>query len=192
PAPVRPAGAPGAGPSPARIGVARLGVLFSCPSVGEAERAARRGRELADALGDTESQVGLLYFHGVTTMLNGEFNDGLALAEQAVALAQKAGLATMVLRLTRGLALNHVFAGRFELARREIDWVLGQLDGEAEKLSDMYVSARWMRDNVALLSDDLDAALAGALESRELALRAPNRTVAFGAASTIAQVRFLR
>src|SRR5262245_19377876 len=176
----------------ATMAVARLGVLFSCPSVGEAERAARRGRELADALGDTESQVGLLYFHGVTTMLNGEFNDGLALAEQAVALAQKAGLATMVLRLTRGLALNHVFDGRFELARREIDWVLGQLDGEAEKLSDMYVSARWMRDNVSLLSDDLDAALAGALESRELALRAPNRTVAFGAASTIAQVQFLR
>ncbi len=178
----------------ATTSVARLGVLFGCPSVTETERAARRGRDLADALGDTEAQVALLYFLGVITMLGGEFNDGLALAEQAVALAQRAGLEMMVLRLSRGLALNHAFDGRFELARREIDWVMGQLEASepAGTLSDMYVSAHWMRDNIALFDDDLDAALAGARLSHELAVRAPNRTVTFGAAGTIAQVHFLR
>src|SRR5207237_3312083 len=126
----------------ATTGRARLGVLFGCASLAEAEQAARRGRELADVLGDTEAQVAHLYFLGVTTTLSGEFNDGLALSEQAVALAQRAGLDMMVLRLSRGLALNHAFDGRFELARREIDWVFGQLGGaeHAGALSDMYVS----------------------------------------------------
>ncbi|HLY38197.1 MAG TPA: hypothetical protein VKU61_09180, partial [Candidatus Binatia bacterium] len=178
----------------ATSGLARLGVLFGYPSLAETERAARRGRELADALGDTEAQVGLLYFLGVTTTLSGEFNDGLALSEQAVALAQRAGLDLMVLRLSRGLALNHAFDGRFDLSRREIDWVFEQLGGaeHAGTLSDMYVSAHWMRNTIAFLADDLDTALSGSHESHELALRAPNRTVTFGAASMIAQVHFLR
>ncbi|HJQ74319.1 MAG TPA: adenylate/guanylate cyclase domain-containing protein, partial [Gaiellaceae bacterium] len=177
----------------ATLALSRLGSLFGWPPVAEAGRAARRGRELAETLGDTEAQATLLYFDGVTTMLSGEFAEGLALAEQAVAIAQRAGHELTVLRLSRGLAINHAFDGRFELAKREIDWAVAEVERAGyDQLSDIFVSGRWIRDNVSLISDDLDAALAGARETHELAVRAPNRTVTCGAASSMAQVHFLR
>jgi class 3 adenylate cyclase/tetratricopeptide (TPR) repeat protein len=177
----------------ALAGLARLGVLFGCPPLAECARAARRGRELAEQLGDTEAEASLLYFDGVAMMLAGEFNDGLALAEQSIVVAQRHGHGITVLRLARGLAIYHAFDGRFELALREIDWAIEELvRGGHEPLSDLAVSGHWIRDNIRLLADDLDAALAGARETHALAVRAPNRTVTCGAAATMAQVHFLR
>ncbi|HYR96205.1 MAG TPA: adenylate/guanylate cyclase domain-containing protein [Candidatus Binatus sp.] len=176
--------------------LARIGVVFGWPPLEEAERAARRGRELAEALGDTEALAGLLYFHGVTVMLAGrdDFARGMVLAEQAVALADRAGLKLTVLRLSRGLAINHALDGRFDLAQRAMDWVMSELEpsGDRERLTDLYVSARWLRDNVLLMSDQLDEVFASASETHAMALRAPNRTVTAGSANILAQVHFLR
>src|SRR5207244_547592 len=71
----------------ATTGLARLSIVFGWPPLEEAERAARRARELAEALGDTEMLPGVLYFLGVITMLGEDFERGLALAEQGVAVA---------------------------------------------------------------------------------------------------------
>src|SRR5262249_5523560 len=84
--------------------------------------------------------------------------------------------------------------GRFDLARRTIDWVereMAQAD-DAGPLSDARVSAHWIRANVLYFADELDAAAAVATEGHALAVRAPNRTVTAGAASTLAYVHFLR
>src|SRR5438046_7885868 len=60
------------------------------------------------------------------------------------------------------------------------------------QLSDLYVSARWVRDNVLYLCDDLDEAFASVVETHAMALRAPNRTVRAGSAGTLSQILFLR
>jgi tetratricopeptide (TPR) repeat protein len=178
----------------ATYALARIGVVFGWPPLEEAERAARRGRELAEALGDTESLAGLVYFHGVTIMLGGrdDFARGMALAEQSVAVAERAGLKLTVLRLSRGLAINHALDGRFDLARRASDWFIAELARTEDPLSDLYVSACWVRDNILYLSDALDEAFAAALATHATALRAPNRTSTAGTATILAQIHFLR
>ncbi len=178
----------------ATYALARIGVVFGWPPLEEAERAARRGRELAEALGDTESLAGLLYFHGVTIMLGNhqDFARGMALAEQSVAVAERAGLKLTVLRLSRGLAINHALDGRFDLARRACDWFIAELARTEDPLSDLYVSACWIRDNVLYLSDALDEAFASSLATHASAVRAPNRTSTAGAANILAQIQFLR
>src|SRR5205814_1266917 len=71
----------------ATFGLARLGVLFGWPTAAEAERAAHRARELAEALGDTETLAGVLYFLGVISTFEGDFERGIELAEKAVGVA---------------------------------------------------------------------------------------------------------
>ena len=178
----------------ATSGLARLSVVFGWPPLEEAERAARRARELAEALGDTEMLPGILYFLGVITMLGEDFERGLALAEQGVAAAERAGNKLAVMRLSRGLAVNYAIDGRFELARRAMRWVMDELEPTEHRarLSDLYVSARWVRDNVLYLCDDLDEAFASVVETHAMALSAPNRTVQAGSAGTISQILFLR
>src|SRR5437879_507385 len=95
----------------ATFGLARLGVLFGWPTAAEARRAAHRARELAEALGDTEAQAAVLYFLGVISTLEGEFERGIELAEKAVAVAEGAGLHLTSLRLARGLSINYAFDG---------------------------------------------------------------------------------
>src|SRR2546430_11477591 len=52
--------------------------------------------------------------------------------------------------LFRSLAINYAIDGRFELARRAMRWVMDELEPTEHRarLSDLYVSARWIRDNV--------------------------------------------
>ena len=178
----------------ATSGLARLSIVFGWPPLEEAERAARRARELAEALGDTEMLPGILYFLGVITMLGEDFERGLALAEQGVAVAQRAGNKLAVMRLSRGLAVNYAIDGRFELARRAMKWVMDEIEPTEHRarLSDLYVSVRWVRDNVLYLCDDLDEAFASVVETHAMALSAPNRTVQAGSAGTISQILFLR
>src|SRR5439155_1247138 len=93
-------------------------------------------------------------------------------------------------RVSRGLCLHYAFDGRFELARRAIDWVVDELEGsgEHERLADLYVNARWVREAVLALADDLDAAERSAAETYELAGRVPNRTMRSAAAGTLGDV----
>src|SRR5581483_9931248 len=180
----------------AASGLARLAVIFGWPTLAEAERAANRARELAEALGNTEMLSAVLYYLGVITVLaeGSDFGRGLALAEQGVAVADRAGLRLTVLRLSRGLAILHALDGRFDLARRATDWVLEELEPteDGARLGDLYISARWIRENVLYLADDLDAAAESSLETYALAIRAPNRTVTAGSSGILAQILFLR
>jgi class 3 adenylate cyclase/tetratricopeptide (TPR) repeat protein len=179
----------------ATTGFCRVTVLFGLPYHAEAERAAERGRELAQALGDWETLSSLCYFQGAVMMLRGRdhFGRGLELAEQGLAVAAREGLGTATLRLSRGLAINYVLDGRFDLARRTIRWVLEETArGGASMTSDLALSSRWVRDVVLYLSDDLDEALRTTPETYAAAVAAPNRTVRSGAAGTLAHVHFMR
>jgi class 3 adenylate cyclase/tetratricopeptide (TPR) repeat protein len=180
----------------AMAGFCRVVVLFGLPHVAEAERAAERGRAIAEALGDNEALALLTYFQGALVIGRGRdhFARGLELAEQALAVAERAGLRTAAMRLSRGLCIHYALDGRGELARRTIDWVVEALEtnGERERLTDLYVSGRWVRDMVLYLSDDFDLALRNTIDTHALAVRAPNRTVRSGAATTIAQIYFVR
>src|SRR3989442_11715410 len=73
-------------------------------------------------------------------------------------------------------------------------WVMDELEPTEHRarLSDLYVSVRWVRDNVLYLCDDLDEAFASVVETHAMALSAPNRTVQAGSAGTISQILFLR
>ena len=179
----------------ATTGIARLCALFGAFPGVDARAAARRGRELAEALGDTETLANLCYFHGVLVMQGGEeeFARGLALAEEGMALAQRSGVRRAPLRISRGLAISYAHDGRFDLARRAIDWVGEELAREGlPPVSDLVLSTRWVRDAVLYMADELDAAAEDLVATYALAKRAPNHTVTGGSASTLAQVHFLR
>src|SRR5207249_3410175 len=80
------------------------------------------------------------------------------------------------------------------LARRAVDWVIAELEGSGthEQLSDLYVSARLVREAVYALADDLDAAAGSAVETYEIAGRIPNRTVRSMTASALGQIHLMR
>src|SRR5439155_381057 len=122
------------------------------------------------------------------------FARGLELAEESLAVAERAGLKLTALRLSRGICIQYAFDGRFELARRAADWVVDELEssGDRERLADLYVSARSVREGVLALADDLDAAERSAVETYELAGRIPNRTVRSMTASALAQIHLMR
>jgi tetratricopeptide (TPR) repeat protein len=179
----------------ATSGIARLCALFGAYHLVDAERAARRGRELAEELGDHEALATLCYCHGVLIMHGGqeEFARGLTVAEEGMAVAERAGLQLSALRLSRGLAISYCHDGRFDLAHRAIEWATAEVARRGEPvLSDIALSTRWVADAVAHLCDDFDAALEGAATTYELAVRAPNRTVTSGTTGTLAQIHFLR
>src|SRR5207249_1494877 len=180
----------------AALGFCRLTVLFGLPHLAEARRAGERARTLAEAFGDHESLAGLCYFLGVTTLLmqRDGFARGLGLVEEGLAVAERAGLRLTSMRLSRGVSLHYAFDGRFELARRAIDWVIDELEASdgRERLADLYVSARSVRDAVLALADDLDAASRSALDTSELAGRIPNRTIRSMTTSLLGQIHLMR
>ena len=148
--------------SKAAHGLARLAVFFGVVDIDEAERAAVRGRELAELLGDRERLAVAHLLHGILTIMRPDapdFAGGLALAERGVALAEAGGLHELALGLSRGLCTNYAADGRFALARERIERVLAELerDGHRERVSDVYLSARWVRDLVLYAQDEFDA-----------------------------------
>ena len=180
----------------AASGLCRVTVIYGLPDSAEAERAAARARELAEALGDSGTLAAVYYFQG-SIMMQGNREQharGLALAEQALALTEREGLTLAALRLSRGLANSYALDGRFALAQRVMTWSVQELErtGERERLSDLYISSRWVRDSVLYLSDELDAVIESGPETYDFAVRGPNRTVQGASAATLAQVHFLR
>lgn len=182
----------------AALGVSRMPVLYSAsvePAL--ADRIALRGEELAGAMGDGETQLYLRSLRGMLAIMSGErerFEEGLQLVEEAHAAALKEGLTVSAVRISRGLAWNYLVDGRFDLARRTIDWVLEELEkrGEAREATDVYLGALWLRDSLNLYCDKLGEALAGAAATHELASRAGNRTIQSSAAGTVALAHFLK
>jgi tetratricopeptide (TPR) repeat protein len=180
----------------ATLALARIGAIFGAYAHAEADRAAVRGRELAEALGDENLLAQLLYFHGEITIVGNQddFARGLALAEKGVALAEGAGHPVTAMSLARGVAILYALDGRFAEGREACARVVQALEaaGHRDSASDLYVSTRWIYDNILYFSDLLDEAFASASETYAFATRAPNRTVQCGAATALAQVHFMR
>ncbi len=177
------------------LGLCKIVVLYDSPDRGDTERAALRGRALAEGLGDATSVASFLAYHGM--MMGHErarFAEGLALIEQGLAVAQRAGLELPAISISRALAWTYILDGRAAQARATFDWVVSELERReaGPRPSDLYLSARWMRDSVHYFSDDLDGALESLTRTYELAVQAPNRTIQSTSAATCAMVHFVR
>jgi class 3 adenylate cyclase/tetratricopeptide (TPR) repeat protein len=177
--------------------VCRLTVLFSVPDDdGIADRAASRGVELAEALGETATLAGLYYFQGVNGITGGReaYTRGLALAEKGLALAQREGLTLSTISISRGLCVHYMLDGRFDIAQRAIAWTIAELEalGQREQVTDLYLGCRYVQAIVLYGSDEFDEVIANATETHRLATSVNNRTVSSGCAGVLAHVHFLR
>jgi class 3 adenylate cyclase/tetratricopeptide (TPR) repeat protein len=178
----------------AAIGLCRMLVIYSAPDPGDSERVVQRARTLAERAADTETTAHLLTFHGMLMLGGGRerFAAGLGLAEQGLAMVQQAGLTQSALAISRGLAWSYLLDGRFVVAQRTIDWVIGEMERLGQERSDVYLGARYLRDKILFHRDDLEGTLRSTARTYELAVAAPNRTVKGGSAGTLAQLHFLR
>lgn len=179
----------------AASGLCRVIVLYDSPDLGDFERAAQRGRELAETLGDAGTLAGLFTFQGMMMSDDRErFTQGLALIEEGLAVARNAGLEVSAISITRALAWSYMLDGRFELMQRTFDWLISELEEREHggRPSDLYISARWMRETARYFTDDLEAILPGLVETYDLAVRAPNRTAQSITAATRALIHIVR
>jgi class 3 adenylate cyclase/tetratricopeptide (TPR) repeat protein len=177
----------------ATLTYARLTVLYGASADPDAERAALRGRELALELGNEPSAITLRAMHGMLLASDpARFDEGVALTEQAIADARRAGNALQVISASRALVWHYMLDGRLADAQAKVDWLLAELErhGQRAAPSDLYLATRWMGDEVRFYADDRDGALRGSEETYTLAAQAPNRTVQSGASSLLAQIHF--
>lgn len=174
------------------LGALRMSVIYGIFEYGDPEEAAVCGRRLATELGDPESLAELCSLHGLLISSRGpsDFSAGQALIEQALGIAERAGLELTTIRISRALAWNYLFDGRTAAALGRIEDVIATLESAAPPLEsrrrDMYLSARFIRDRVAFHSDDLERGIAAARDTYEAAVTHPNRTVQAGSAVTLA------
>jgi class 3 adenylate cyclase/tetratricopeptide (TPR) repeat protein len=177
-------------------GLARLEVFFGVADIEVAERAAVRGRELAELLGDRQALASLTYLHGILTIMRPapDFAGGLALAERGVALAEAEGLHDLARGLSRGLCTNYAADGRFALARERVERGIAELeaDGHRDRVTDVYLSALWVRALVLYAQDEFDRVLESGTTSFGLAERANNRTMRSALGNLLAPVHYLR
>jgi len=180
----------------AAIGLSRMVVIYNAAAPDDIVDVLTRARALAEALGDNTAAPTLRTYLGMVIMRSGRdrFDEGVALVEEGLALAQQAGQTQAAVGVSRALAWSYVVDGRFAVARRTIDWVVQELEraGGRQQLADIYLGARWLRTVVAYHSDDLVGAEAEAIEIYDMASAANNRTVRGSSASLRALLHFLR
>lgn len=182
----------------AALAVLRMNVIYGIFDHGDPEEAARRGRELAEELGDAENLAELCALHGL--MISGRgpsnFPAGQALIEQALGIAERAGLELATIRISRALAWDYLFDGRFADARARTEGVIGALERATVPLEgkrrDIYLGARFMRDRLHFHADDLERGLAATQETYAAAVAYPNRTVQSGSAVTLSLMYLAR
>lgn len=175
-------------------GLGRMVVLYTAAAPPRLLDLLAEAASIAEQIGDPAAKATLLTFGGMQTMLHvpGRFEDGLAIVEGALAEAELAG--ESLPGMARGLAWAYLLDGRFELARRTIDRAIAELvdSRHGRTLSDIYLSALYLRDRTDFYRGRFDLAEQGALVTRDLATRAGNRTVQSGCAATLAGICFLR
>ena len=177
----------------AAVGLGRMVVIYNAPDTGNAEHVAQRALLLARQVGDAAAESGLHVYQGMMMMADRtRFAEGVTRVEEGLAVAQRAGVALPA--MSRGLAWAYLYDGRFDVARRTIDWAVGEFESteDAAHPSDLHLGARYMRARVHFVTDDLDGAVQEAARTYEQAVRAANRTVQSGTAGTVAHVHFLR
>jgi tetratricopeptide (TPR) repeat protein len=177
-------------------GVCRVSVLYGAPEGTEEHRAAHRGEELSEALGENESLAALYVLHGM--LLVGGPREGyeraVALVEKALELAGSLGSDIMRATTLRGLSWAYLLDGRLEDAQRTIDDSLALLDrlGETPEESPVYQGTFFLKCQIAQWADDPVQAERLAEETRDLALRGQNRTIEGAASSILASLYFCR
>ena len=180
----------------AAVGLCRMSVIYTVPDDGMTETAAHRGRELAGALGDLTAVAGLWTYQGMIIVNGGRerFAEGLTLLERGLTVAREAGLGHIIRNMSRGLAWGYMYDGRMDLALQTFGAVVDDMEHspEHERLSDIYLGSRFMRDQALYYADDFATALATASATYEMGVKASNRTVQSGAAATVALVHFVR
>ena len=180
----------------AALGLCRLVIIYGSSEAAEIERPVRRARAWAEALGNAEALAGACTYQGLMIMSGARaaFADGVPLVEEGFAVAQRAGLTVTAISISRALAFAYVYDGRCDLGQETLRWAVAELErlGEKDRLSDLYLSARYMRDSLRYMCDDLKGAEQGVTETYEQAVRASNRTVQSLAASILAWVHFAR
>ena len=180
----------------AALGLCRLVIIYGSSEAAEIERPVRRARAWAEALGNAEALAGACTYQGLMIMSGARaaFADGVPLVEEGFAVAQRAGLTVTAISISRALAFAYVYDGRCDLGQETLRWAVAELErlGEKDRLSDLYLSARYMRDSLRYMCDDLKGAEQSVTETYEQAVRASNRTVQSLAASILAWVHFAR
>ncbi len=173
----------------------RVTVLYGSSADPDAERAALRGRELAQALGDKNTAGLLRTMHGMLLTVDPErFAEGVAITEAAVAEARQSDDMVQALSASRAVAWHYLLDGRFDAARATIEWVERGLQERAEMPGavDMLLATRMMHDGILQASDELDLAFTRATETWDIADRADNHTVRAGISVLLAQLNLQR
>ena len=178
------------------LGILRMNVIYGIFEHGDPEEPARRGRQLAEEIADDESLAELCSLHGLVISGQGPaaFPAGQALIEQGLAIAERAGLKLTAIRISRALAWDYLFDGRFDDALERIERVLTDFEhiGIEGKQRDIYLGALFMRDRIRLHSDEIEQTLPAAHSTYEAAVAHPNRTVQSGSSVTIAIAHLIR
>ncbi len=175
-------------------GYCRITVLYGVSEDPLARRAAELSIGLAAKLEDLDAAAKAKTYLGmIMTTVPEEFDDGVAYVEAGVEAARKVGDEEAI-SASRALAWNYLLDGRFSESRHVLEWAIGRLSEleDTDKPSDMFLSARMMRQQGMLFSDDLDGALREALTTEDLALRVNNRTIASTSRGLIAYAHFVR
>lgn len=179
----------------ATVGYTRVTVLYGSSADAEAERAALRGRALAQGLGADEAAGLLRTLHGMLLTVDPErFAEGVAITEEAVAEARQSNDIIRALSASRAVAWHYLLDGRFDAARTTIEWVERGLQERAgaPAAADMQLAARMMHDGILQASDELALAFSRATETLAMAERAGNHTVDAGSCSLLAQLHLQR
>ncbi len=173
----------------------RVVVLYGSSEDPLARRAAEVSLDVATELGDRDSMATAKTFLGMTLSATpASFDRGLAFVEAGVREAKALGNEALALSTSRALGWNYLLDGRFEQGIQTYDWVLDRLPaaGEEEPVSDMYLSALSMREQVRFFSGDVEGAYRGNRELMRLCDGAGNRTLGSGARGMLAYCELLR
>jgi class 3 adenylate cyclase/tetratricopeptide (TPR) repeat protein len=176
----------------ATLGLCGAMVIYGVPEKLDPEQPARRGRELAESLGDADATANLTALHGLLLMGKDprRFQEGVDLVEAGHALALEAKLEVRAITIARALAWIYLLDGRFDAGLATVGAIVAKLEelGEAERLSDAYLGTRYFHDRAHLTVGDLEWVRREAPQTLELARRASNRTIQSSAAATLAQL----
>ncbi|MCK6553510.1 AAA family ATPase [Candidatus Binatia bacterium] len=177
----------------AAVGLARMAVIYEVPGLDDAPEILKRAETYAATLGDPRKRAEILSYLGMMlTRRRGEFAAGLALVEEALAIAQRAG--PVPPSMLRPLAWAYFLDGRFDVAWRTMQWVVAGMEeaGHDRSHSDVYLGARYLRERIKMWAASAAEAQAAARETYDLAVSAGNRTVQAGMAAMLAQFAFER
>lgn len=181
----------------AALGLVRVNVLHGLDNKqGETQTLARRGLELAEQLGETESVAAFYSFRGMDLMsrTRAGFTEGLSLVEQAFSMLRDGPYEVSAIRGARAVGWAYLLDGRFEQAKSTVDWGIKKLDqaGGIEKYPDLCLAMSWMQGAIFFFSDDVDASESQLRRVYAQALAAPNYTLQAACAVTLAQIHYQR